>query len=570
MEHAVENFKTIATNVFKELRKQSKEIHHLEQVYFSETTREIQIITFLMKEDFQIVSRKYSEKIDEIMEGYPKIKYRIYGYSYAKKELEKANLYFIKNCKLGKLLYDRANLPSLESHGENDIEVLLKKATVSFKEEIERIHSFTEGIIFYRKRKEWSGAAFLIHQKIEWLYRCLETFAMGKPLICHKIKNHLAYAHPFIYGAGPIINSKKRVELQFLEILDKAYTESRYQSAFDITIKEIRVLHEKADLMEDQVKEIFKFLLDDCYMLLAKEKEHSLCESSKVEEIIAFNEEENDREILKKIILRELNAAKIISFGKRTGFQERQSLAGMSEMHSYKHYDLLVITANSTGTYPIKISQQIAESTEEKIAATLVITSINKVKQALQNRNVFFNRALEEGVQIYSDSNLTFEFPSPTISPAEQLEIIQRDFFYRHHRATCFLAAAGEVAGDDDATEISLQYQALQQICLGSIYVMLELRPDCLKLEYLLELCSNFSNAPNDCFPRRSKEDQRLFKKLITSLNEVRFRTSDRRSLVDVDILFSRSENFLNEMKLISKKRIEEIKVKLKQQDHEI
>ncbi len=568
MENAVKNFVTIAKNVIKEIRTQSKEFCEVEQVYLSETTRKVQVMTFIVKKDLPTISQDYSVRIGAILEGYPQLKFRIYGYSYARRELAKANLYFIKNCTFGKLLYDRGNLKRFESQGKNENVVLLKNATSRFKKEIERINSFTEGIIFYRKRKEWAGAAFLIHQKIEWLYRCLEIFAMGKPLICHKIKNHLVYAHPFIYGAGPIFNIKRRVELQLLEVLDRAYTESRYSSAFDITKKEIKALQERADLMENQVKEIFEFGLDDCHKLLANEKGTYRDEFSKIKEKISVKMEENDVEILKKIILQELNAVKILSFGKRAGFRERQSLAGISETLLFQHYDLLIITANGGDIAPIKISQQISRSTEGKISATIIITSLKKVKKALQKRNVFLYRVLEEGVQLYSDPNHTFESPLPSISPAEQLEIIQRDFFYRQHRANCFLAAAGEVAGDDDATEISLQYLALQQICLGAIYVMLGLRPDCLKLEYLLDLCSNFSNAPDSHFPRFSKEDQRLLKKLITSLNEVRFRTSDRHSLVDVDTLFSRSEKFLNEMKLISQKRIEEMKIK--QQNHEI
>lgn len=501
------------------------------------------------------------------MEILPEIRYRIYGYSYARNELEKGNLYFIKNCHFGKLIYNRSDLTTFSYREERETELLLKKATNLFKEEMNRIHSFTEGIKFYRKRREWAAAAFLVHQRIEWLYRCMENFAMGKSLICHKIESHLLYAHPFIYGTRPIFNVGRRSEGQLLEVVDRAYTESRYHSAFDITKKEIKVLLTRADLLENQVKKIFKLLWEDCYKLLTKE--NFPCQFSRVEENAPSDEEENDRNVLKKIILQELNTVKIISFGKRTGFRERQSLKGIYERLSSKHYDLLIIAVNSTDLHPIQISQQISDSTEGKITATIVITSIKKAKQTLQSKNAFLYRVLEEGVQIYSDSNLPFELPPPSIGPAEQLEKIQRDFFYRQHRASCFLAAAGEVAGDDDATEISLQYQAVQQICLGSIYVMLGLRPDCLKLEYLLDLCGNFSNAPDDCFPRRSKEDQGLLKKLTNSLNEVRFRTSDRRSLVDVDILFSRSEYFLKEMKLISEKRIEELEAQLEKKNHE-
>lgn len=568
MEHSLENSKIITTSEFEEVRKKTEVIGNVEQVYLSKKTEEGQIMTFLVKEDFISDHQDDVIKISIIMEILPKTKYRIYRHSYARKELEKGNLYFIKNCQLGNLVYNRSNFVNFNYQEENKTELLLKKATTLFEEEIDRIHSFTDGIKFYRKRREWAAAAFLIHQKIEWLYRCMENFAMGKSLVCHKIQSHLLYAHSFIYGTRPIFNASRGSDSQLLEVIDRAYSESRYHSDFEITEEEIKVLLARADLLESQVKEIFKSLWDNCYKLLTKE--NSLCRFSEEKESMPFYEEENDRDVLKKIILQELNVLKIISFGKRTGFRERQSLTGNSERLCFKHYDLLIITANSTDLNPIQIAQQISDSTEGKITATIIVSSITNTKKALRNGSVFLYRALKEGVQIYSNSEITFEFPPPSIGPAEQLEKIQRDYFYRQHRASCFLAASGEVAGDDDATEISLQYQALQQICLGSIYVILGLRPDCVKLEYLLDLCGNFSNAPDDCFPRRSKEDRCLLKKLTSSLNEVRFRTSDRRTLVDVDILFSRSEYFINEMKLISEKRIEEMEINLEQQNHEL
>ena len=146
----------------------------------------------------------------------------------------------------------------------------------------------------------------------------------------------------------------------------------------------------------------------------------------------------------------------------------------------------------------------------------------------------------------------------------EDLEKIKRNFSVRQNRAHGFLRATSEVENDDDVTELSLQHMALQQISLGAIYVMLGLRPDFIGLGYLFDLCSNFSNAADDCFPRRSKEDERLFRKLTSSFHGIRFRTSDSRSLVDVDILFSRSQQFLNEMESLVEKRIEKLEMNLK------
>ena len=92
MEHAVENFEPIATNEFEEIIKKIQEIDGVEQVYLSEKTRESQILTFLVNKDLPTFHQVYAIHIGKTIEALPKMKYRIYGYSYAKRELEKGNL----------------------------------------------------------------------------------------------------------------------------------------------------------------------------------------------------------------------------------------------------------------------------------------------------------------------------------------------------------------------------------------------------------------------------------------------------------------------------------------------
>ena len=98
---------------------------------------------------------------------------------------------------------------------------------------------------------------------------------------------------------------------------------------------------------------------------------------------------------------------------------------------------------------------------------------------------------------------------------------------------------------------------------------MLGLRPDNTKLKYLLDLCSNFSDAPDSCFPRKNEEDQKLFNKLINSTQDLRFRTSDRRCLVDADILLTRSQAFINKMENVVEEKIKALEVKLKEKNNE-
>ena len=565
MEHTVEKIAGDNPVVLKEFKRRIKEVEEVEQVYLLKDPIEGTIVTFIVKEEYAVNSTEFQSQVERTLKWLSGKRFRVYSFSYAKEELEKGNLYFIKNCALGDLIYNSSTAETTLFRQKEDVEILLKRATSYLEREIDRINSFTEGISFYRKRKKWAGAAFLIHQKIEWLYRCLETFAMGKPLICHKIANHITYACPFIYGAGPIFNTARRDDLQLLEVLDRAYTESRYHSAFDVTKREIKLLAERAEMIENQVKEIFSFRFESCQKLLAKERENGQVLTSQDE--VGLSKDDNEEEIyriIKEAVSEIVTPLNIISFGKRNGLRERYSVAGISETLSFTHYDLLIVTKETLGIYPKKISNLISQKTEEKLTTAIILTSSNKVEQALEKGNEFVYKVLNSGAVIYSEPGSSFDVSAPIKITAKSLDQIRGDFFIRNHRANCFLSAADIVSGDDDSTEISLQYKALQQICLGAIYVMLGLRPDCLKLEYLFDLCSNFSNVPDNCFPRWSPEDQQLFKKLINSPNEVRFRTSDRRSPVDVDILYSRSEKFLEAMETIAKNRIEELETELK------
>ena len=171
---------------------------------------------------------------------------------------------------------------------------------------------------------------------------------------------------------------------------------------------------------------------------------------------------------------------------------------------------------------------------------------------------------MEHAVEKFS-----IEIPDQVTPSEVDIQKVKSDFFIRQSRAHGFLRVITQVDGDDDVTELSLQHLALQQISLGAIYVMLGLRSDNTKLKYLLDLCSNFSDAPDSCFPRKNEEDQKLFNKLINATQDLRFRTSDRRSRVDVDILLTRTQAFIKEMENVVEERIKKIEVELKQKDHE-
>lgn len=133
MEHAVEKFVGIDPPALKEFKWRIKEVEEVEQVYLLEDPIEGNIATFLVKEEHLVNSIELSSKVGKTLKNLPIKRYRIYSLSYAQEELERANLYFIKNCSLGELCYKSSTSKITLYREKEEIEALLKKQLLPWK-----------------------------------------------------------------------------------------------------------------------------------------------------------------------------------------------------------------------------------------------------------------------------------------------------------------------------------------------------------------------------------------------------------------------------------------------------
>lgn len=111
MEHAVEKIVSDNPAAFKEFIKRIKDIEVVEQVYLLEDPIEGIIITFIVNEEYVVNSTEFQSQVGRTFKWLSSKRFRMYSFSYAKEELEKGNLYFIKNCALGDLIYNSSTSP---------------------------------------------------------------------------------------------------------------------------------------------------------------------------------------------------------------------------------------------------------------------------------------------------------------------------------------------------------------------------------------------------------------------------------------------------------------------------
>lgn len=152
MEHAVEKIVGDNPAALKELKRRIKEVEEIEQVYLLEDPIEGTIITFLVKEEHLANSIQLYSKIGGTLENLPK-RYRIYSFSYAQEELDRGNLYFIKNCGLGDLIYSSSTSKMTLLIQKGEIDRLMKMATFDLEREIDRINLLQKELVFIGKEK---------------------------------------------------------------------------------------------------------------------------------------------------------------------------------------------------------------------------------------------------------------------------------------------------------------------------------------------------------------------------------------------------------------------------------
>lgn len=270
MEYAAEKSAPIIPSLHEHLVKTTTEACDVELIFCSPGPTP-PLLTILISRDREPVPGDLVNSLNEIFEDYPTMKHRVYTLNYAAEELKTGNLYFIRNCLCGSLLYIKCSIPLPKILHHTDIPKALQKAETWFCLEMDKIKAFKAGADFYKSQKNYAHAAYLIHQTIELLYRCLENFAMGKSRACHRIINHMEYAHPFIHDAFRLFKKDDPQEEQLLELLDQAYCDTRYTNSYKIKIRDLNLLFIKAEIMACQVRDIFQFRLEDCYDHLKRE-----------------------------------------------------------------------------------------------------------------------------------------------------------------------------------------------------------------------------------------------------------------------------------------------------------
>ena len=204
------------------------------------------------------ISNKFLPIVQGLFHDYQDDFHNVFSLVYAKTELANGNLYFNNNCRIEHLIFGNRDI-GFPWHQLEDRtnEKFLQNIQGDFQKSLEGCLAFQKGFKYFMSDNNFSQAAFMAHQSFELGYRVLEGFLYGKVKICHKIEVHQKFMERSIHRTKGMFNLEDNKEMELLELLDRAYSSSRYDNSFHMERDQLDILEQKLESFLDEIRQLF-------------------------------------------------------------------------------------------------------------------------------------------------------------------------------------------------------------------------------------------------------------------------------------------------------------------------
>src|SRR5262249_44688185 len=146
--------------------------------------------------------------------------------------------------------------------------------------------------------------------------------------------------------------------------------------------------------------------------------------------------------------------------------------------------------------------------------------------QEIRRGRYFFVDILRDGIELYHSRRLSLASPK-ALTPAQRLNIAERDFVYWYSSASAFWQGLAHfMAQGHLATSAFLLHQATERYYHAGLLVFTGYKPKTHNLQELAETLEAEAPALIGSMPRDAGEDQRLFKLLKDAYIEARYSKS--------------------------------------------
>lgn len=500
---------------------------NIEQIYVNTYEREIAPYELII-----LVSNKYVKTLGDLV---PRITNSIRGYSgyrvlcyiafQAKDKIRDGNLFLFTSCVPDKLMYKREGSEFVIIPDTFDIENFAKKVHALRDKERQKVDEFKEGYFFYKEKGQFSIASFMMHQAIELTYRYLEVLLSAKERIKHSIRGHHLYLKEISTMYDSVFDEDNDIDQHLLNVLEEIYQATRYEDNFDIDVETLILLEGKMKQLSENAINIYDSIIStfEQFAYSRDENMEQLSEESRLlnagypEETINLN---NQVEQLVKLLPTDIS---IYLFGYRARLFKMDSLYDNTCKGIY-NYDFLIVCRNDIRELVTNTQATLNESSD--ISLLLLSHQVDNIQKKLDENNPFFHRVLQNTLPVFDTLKINWLFHEDKgLLTSDVEEIVKSNWYEREDNASGFFNGGKAI---DNSEEVSIKVllfnQAIEQACLGLLEYFLGYTPRQYNLNHLYSLCSSFWSFPTDVFPQSTKEERKIFKDLVKTVKDTRYK----------------------------------------------
>lgn len=221
-----------------------------------------------------------------------------------------------------------------------------------------------------------------------------------------------------------------------------------------------------------------------------------------------------------------------------TGKGDKQSTA----------YTLLMVTHNHLSIPFFKLAGDIYNRLPCRVC--IIHYTLDEVCFKIDRGSNFLDRFLTEAILLFAEDKQLTSLNREPHYYENDWKRIRKVWKARFKRATYLLSIlvdAYQEMDEDPTVKMGIMHYALEQTCLGLLYVFWEFRPSHNNLTYLFHLCSNFTALPDEVFAGTSHTRNHIYHLLSNAHHEMRFKTKPRISNREAEQAFDLCNNFINQ-----------------------
>jgi hypothetical protein len=260
-----------------------------------------------------------------------------------------------------------------------------------------------------------------------------------------------------------------------------------------------------------------------------------------------------------------LHSVYVINMIKSKNKQITQLSPKRKQIYLEAIYTLLIVGNRTLHKNLDDFMEEVYNKMGQHCKVYVIYCTISNLMERIDIGDNFLTRTIKETPCMYREDNALSRYSQYGLIHHVSIYKDIKTIWKHRMKRSIYLFSVIDVIHEDEEplSKLAVLQNAMEQICLGLLYVFWEYKPHHYTLSYLLHLCSTFTSLPYNIFPQTTFGLQRQYYMLCNASEIMRFKgrngTNDFK-LRDVDKVLKRCKQFLNKANQLGEKQLKHLK----------